>query len=43
MIDILSTIFLAGTVSLIIVPVIAGLAGNFENPDACKSVFCTTS
>lgn len=41
--EILSTIFLAATVALISMPVIAGLVGNFENPDACKSVFCSNS
>lgn len=43
MIDIISTIFLVITIGLISMPVVAGLAGNFENPDACKSVFCITS
>lgn len=43
MINILSTIFLAGAIVLMAMPVVAGLVGSYQNPDACKSIYCSTS
>ncbi len=38
--DILNIVVLSATVLLISMPVAAGIIGHFENPNACKSVFC---